>query len=347
MSGFSSTYDGGVEANPDDDLCLHRNENLFVGREWTVDAAQQMVASAHIASYPEMTSLVLREALARHYGVKPGNIFVGNGADEVLSDLFNVLHPDYDALHVLDVRFKVYDLLAERLGFRLEVFPGNAFETGRIDTSGFKGLAVVDSPNAISGGSVAREDLDALAATPDSFLIWDNVYGEYAGDTLPDPLPPNVAVVRSFSKYYGLAGLRIGYCIADESVIAQMLACKDAFNVNSFGQVMALEALNREQAFATQRDELVAGRQALVDGLEALGFRVMPSDSVAVLVSHPDHAAKTLQQELLKRQIAVRHFTDKATANFIRVTASPAETQDRFLAAMAEIIGGLAARDRG
>jgi histidinol-phosphate aminotransferase len=338
VSAFASSYDGGVEANPDDILCLHRNENLFVGRDWTVDAAQQMVASAHIASYPEMTSLVLREALAEHYGVQPGNIFVGNGADEVLSDLFNVLHPHYDALHVLDVRFKVYDLLAERLDFRLEIFPGNAFETGRIDTSGFSGLAVVDSPNAISGGSVAREDLDALAATPDSYLIWDNVYGEYAGDELPNPMPPNMAVVRSFSKYYGLAGLRIGYCIAHEDIVGQMLACKDAFNVNSFGQVMALEALRREDAFRAQCDELVAGRQALVVGLERLGFRVMPSDSVAVLVSHPGFAAKTIQQELLKREIAVRHFTDEATANFVRITASPAATQDRLLAALAEIV---------
>ncbi len=338
MSRFTHTYDPGVEANPSDVLCLHRNENLFVGPDWSIETAQRMVAHAHIASYPEATSLLLREALAKRHGVDPDSIFVGNGADEVLSDLLGVLHPRFDALHTLNVRFKVYDMLAERLGFELKVLPGNAFETGRVDTMGFQGLAVIDSPNAISGGSVAREDLDALAAAPDSYLIWDNVYGEYAGDEPPRPLPSNVAVVRSFSKYYALAGLRIGYCIADAALVKQMLACKDAFNVNSFGQIMALEALRQEDSFREQRDQLVAGRQLLVRGLEDLGFRVMPSHSVAVLVSHPAHSATEIQQELLKRKIAVRHFTDEATNNFVRITASPSATQDRLLAALADVV---------
>lgn len=338
MSNFSSSYDPGVEAGPDDVLSLHRNENLFVGRDWTVDAARELVERAHIANYPDAASLPLREALAEAYGVSADMIFVGNGADEVLSDLLGVLRRDHDALSLLDVRFGVYDLLAERLGFATRVLPGDTFATGRIESAGFSGLAVVDSPNAITGASIAPADLFALAADPASFLIWDNVYGEYAGDSLPDPLPGNVAFVRSFSKYYGLAGLRVGYCIARRDLIAEMIARKDAFNVNSFAQVMAQQALARRDDFAAQRDALVAGRAELVAALSKLGFAVKPSDAVAVLASHPELPGIALQDALLAEGIAVRRFEGPLTADWIRITVAPAADRERLLAALGVIL---------
>ena len=91
MSEFSSAYDPGVQVSGDDVLSLHRNENLFIGPEWTVATAQRFVEQAAISSYPEATSLPLREALAEFYGVEPANVFVGNGSDEVLSDLLSLL----------------------------------------------------------------------------------------------------------------------------------------------------------------------------------------------------------------------------------------------------------------
>jgi histidinol-phosphate aminotransferase len=339
VTGFSSTYDPGVETGPDDVLALHRNENLFVGREWTVDAARELVERAAISSYPDAASLPLREALAELHGVSAGMIFVGNGADEVLSDLLGVLRRDHDTLHLLDVRFGVYDLLAERLGFATAVLPGDTFATGHIDAQGFGGLAVVDSPNAITASSIARDELAALASAPGSFLIWDNVYGEYAGDSVPAPLPDNVAFVRSFSKFYGLAGLRVGYCIAREDLIADMLARKDVFNVNSFAQVMAREALARHADFVAARDALVEARTELVAMLTGLGFVTKPSDAVAVLASHPEHPGKPLQNALLEQGIAVRRFHGPLTADWIRITVAPQTQRDRLLRALGQVLG--------
>ena len=340
MTEFGSSYDPGVQVDSDDMLSLHRNENLFVGRDWTVDAAQQLVEHAHISSYPEATSKDLREAIAELYGVGAENVFVRNGADEVLSDLLGILRPRFQRVSTLEVCFKVYNMLAERMGFQQDTLPGHSFETGRIEAPEFRGLALVDSPNAISGSSIVRDDLFALAADQqDSFLIWDNVYGEYADETLPPALPKNVALVRSFSKFYGLAGLRIGYCIADAELVGAMMACKDAFNVNSLGQVMAVEALRRRDHFLGLRQQLVTGRRALVDGLEGFGFQVLPSDSVAVLAKHPEHTAEFLQAQLLERRVAVRRFADPLTADWIRITAAPQPVLDRFLAALHDFLG--------
>jgi histidinol-phosphate aminotransferase len=341
MSEFSHSYDPGVQASADDTLCLHRNENLLVGSEWSVDAAREAIPRAAISAYPDATSLPLREALAAQYGVATENIFVGNGADEVLADLLAVLRETYDTLGVLDVRFKVYDLLAERLGFATHVLPGESFASGHVDGSNFRGLAVIDSPNAISGSSLPVDEVLALAAPEGSFLIWDNVYGEYAYHELPQPLPANVVFVRSFSKFYGLAGLRIGYCIGEVGLIGRMLAQKDAFNVNGFAQVMGLEALRRHAQFAELRDTLVAHRHWLTTQLERLGFRVKPSDSVGVLATHGEHSAEWIQAELLARHVAVRRFADdELVSNYIRITAAPRPDLEQLLSTLRDVLGG-------
>ncbi len=325
----------------EDVLCLHRNENLLVGRDWAVDAARDLIEQAAISSYPDATCLPLRTAIAELYGVSAESVFLGNGADEVLSDLFGVLHDSYDCMHVLDVRFKVYDLLAERLGFTQQILPGNAFETGHLDTSGFKGLAVVDSPNAITGRSMPTEELMQLAASEDSFVIWDNVYGEYGHDTIPCPLPQNMAFVRSFSKFYGMAGLRLGYCIANEKLIARMLAQKDVFNVNALAQVMALEAIRRQSSFEDLRDELVANRTRLVEGLEQLGFSVLPSNSVGVLATHSNHPGASIQAALLEKKIAVRRFDDERIRDYVRITVAPMEQIEHFLKTLSDCLKSL------
>ncbi len=338
MKEFSAKYDPGVQVKSDSVLCLHRNENRFVGPDWTVEAARALVEKAAIASYPDATSLPLREALAELYEVEADNVFVGNGADEVLADLLRLLRESYDSVSLLDVCFKVYLLLAERFGYRQEVLAGNTFETGAIEVQDFRGLAVVDSPNGITGRSLPGAELMRLARDERSFLIWDNVYGEYGGDDLPTPRPKNVAVVRSFSKFYGLAGLRVGYCIADAALVSELLARKDAFNVNGFAQVMALEALRRRPEFLALRDQVLECRGELMDGLSRLGFRVQPSDCIAVLATHPVHAAASLQKELLKRNVAVRRFSDAATSNFIRITVAPRPELERLLDALGEIV---------
>jgi histidinol-phosphate aminotransferase len=338
VTRFGSTYDPGVQLDGADVLALHRNENLFVGPEWKVETARRLVPAAGISTYPEPTSLALREALAEHHGVEPANVFVGNGSDEVLADLLALLRRRHDALSCLDVHFKVYPMLAERLGFRLEALPGDTFRTGRVDATGFRGLALVDSPNGITGRRTAPEELLALAGDEGSFLIWDNVYGEYAGDAVP-PLRPNLAFVRSFSKFYALAGLRVGYCLADADLVADLLARKDAFNVNGMAQVMALEALRRHDEFAALRDQLLEAKAELRSGLQELGFEVPATDFVAVLASHPDLDAARLQAELLERGIAVRRFDDPETAPFVRITVAPEPLRARLFAALSDIVG--------
>lgn len=338
MSSFDSTYDPGVEVSGEDVLSLHRNENLFVGPEWSIETARRLVPAAGISSYPDSTSGPLRAALGEHYGVGAENVFVGNGSDEVLADLLALQRASWDELWTLDVCFGVYPMLAERLGFRRRELPGRTFETGRVESAGFRGLAVVDSPNGMTGARLPAEDVLALARDQRSFLVWDNVYGEYAGDHYPAECPENVAFVRSFSKFYGLAGLRIGYCIADADLVARLLERKDAFNVNGMAQAMALEALRRHAEFEALRDRLLGAREDLCRALEALGLDVRRSEIVAILARHPGLTAAELQRALLQHRIAVRHFARGPISDWVRITVAPDEPRARLLAALEEIL---------
>ncbi|MFT5283885.1 MAG: histidinol-phosphate aminotransferase [Planctomycetota bacterium] len=338
MSDFAAKYDPGVQIAAEEALCLHRNENLFVSTDWTVKTAREMIERAAIGSYPDANSDNLRTALAELYGVEQNNIFVGNGSDEVLADLLGLLRPKYDTVHCLDACFKVYDMLAERMDFKQAVLPGDTFNTGHVTAPNFDGLALIDSPNALTGRSVPKDEILGLASNPDAFLIWDNVYGEYAGDELPAPPAKNTVYVRSFSKFYGLAGLRVGYCIADADLISALMERKDVFNVNGFGQVMALEAIKRRAEFEALRDQLVECRLELIEKLRELGFVVPTTDYVAVLATHPDFSAELLQAKLLERKVVVRRFAGEVTSNFIRITVSPRPTMQQFLQILGEIV---------
>ncbi len=338
MSKTVAKYDPGTEVHGDGWVSLHRNENLFVGPEWTVEAARKLVEQAEIATYPGPASDTLRIALAELYGVGPENIFVGNGSDEVLADLFHLLRQSYDTVHVLDACFKIYLLLAERFGFRLKRLAGDTFNSGHIAAAGTSGLVVVDSPNAITSKRARDEDLAAIAARPGTFLIWDNAYGEFAGDDVPAKIESNRVVVRSFSKFYGLAGLRIGYCVADAALVEELLARKDAFNVNGFAQVMAIEALRRRGAFEQLREQVLVCRKALVERLRQLGFVVQTPGGNFVLAAHPECPAKALQEQLMKRYIAVRHFPGDLTGNHVRITVPPMPVLEHFLAVLDEIV---------
>lgn len=336
---MKAKYKPGTQAEGDDWLRLHRNENLFVGPDWSVATAQRLVEGAALSFYPEPDCGQLRLSLAEAYGVEAENIFVGNGSDEVLASLLALLRNIYDTISVLDVGYLIYPYLAERLGFRLEVLCGDTFYTGRAWTDRRPCLSVIDSPNAITGGGLDYETIRALAGNADSFVIWDNCYGEFAGDTLPHPLPPNIAFVRTFSKYFGMAGLRIGYCIADAALVAEMSARKDIFNVNALAQKMALEALRRRNEFHALSQKLLEARNSLVCRLRELGFSLKEPLANFVLAAHPTLAAQFLQAQLAESKIAVRHYDGPLTSNYLRITVPPPEGQERLLDALTRIIG--------
>ncbi len=327
-----------------DFLCLHRNENLFAERLWTEAAIRESLASVDVSTYPDPACTELRHRLADLYSTTPDRLYVGNGADGVLADLAVSQRRRFDTLGTLDVGFGVYALLARRFGYRLERFAGDTFRTGRIEARGWRGLALIDSPNSITAARTDAHQIRKLSRSPDAFVVWDNVYGEFAGDTVIDGADQSLAMVRSFSKFYALAGVRVGYCIAHEEIVRQLMELKHPFAVNVVGQRMALAALNRRSEFEEVARQILACREGLCAELDRLGFSIdHPSATHFVLVRHRSVDAATLERELRSEKILVRRFPGPPVEDYLRITVPPSTAIGR----LCEALDGICSRHGG
>jgi len=331
-------YDAGAQVTREDFICLHRNENLFASDVWTEERVADALRGVSLDAYPDPTYMPLRRDLADLYGVGPENVFVGNGSDEVLSDLFGYFRRSYDEVHLLDTCFKVYYLLAARFGFRVGTLGGNTYESGRIEGPGAGSLTVVDSPNAITGRAAEPSDLRRLAEPERTFLVWDNAYGEFGEEELPTPWADNVVLVRSFSKFYALAGARVGYCIASPEVVNALMDAKDVFNVNMMGEALARAALRRRDEFRELVDQTRVCRSLLVSGLEGLGFEVHPPAANYVFATHAEVPASKIQAGLHAAGIAVRRFEGPLTSNSIRITVAPRPIVEVFTDRLSKVL---------
>jgi histidinol-phosphate aminotransferase len=329
------TYDAGTHVTRDRWLCLHRNENFFVDSQWLAETQTRVMTRVPVASYPDSDCHDLRSALAEAHGVEIDNVFVGNGSDEVLSSLLALLRVDYDTMCAARVGYRMYPVLASRYGFTLELLSQSS-PTSVSPPCDRPIVFAVDSPNAITGEPSDPAWLDGLAETDRAFLIWDNCYGEFADDQLA-ACTPNRVVVRTFSKYYGLAGLRVGYCLGAAPIVDRLHARKDIFNVNGAAQAMALEALQHPEVFERARAEMVRARTELMATLTDAGFVVVPSAGNFVLASHRDLSAAAIHEALAARCIAVRRFTGIGIDNCLRITVPDPRGAERLRSAFREI----------
>jgi histidinol-phosphate aminotransferase len=167
------------------------------------------------------------------------------------------------------------------------------------------------------------------------FLIWDNVYGEYDPDNNSYILHHNNFVkINSFSKFYALASLRIGYCIGHPDLISKLLQRKDIFNVNAVAQKMAILALANQEYFSSLVPKMLISKDKLVKGLKKMGFFVTDGKANFVWFGHSQVSMRLLQSELNKGSILVRFFESLQMENFIRVAVPPLPIVDQLLDAI-------------
>lgn len=309
-------YDPGIDAQEDRWLRLHRNENLFIEKEWLSKLANNVIKSLTLSSYPDSSCSQLRQELGQLYHVDPDQIFIGNGSDEIIADLFHYLRSNYSEMVTLPLTYKVYPFLLQRYGFTQLTK----------EKASPKHCCIIDSPNSLTG-----EKFD-IKKIPSSFMIWDNVYGEFAHDQ-PNfkQLDSSTVLLRSFSKFYGLASLRIGYGIADAKVVHELMKRKDIFNVNGFGQAMALQVLEHRDYFEALIPKISQARTALQKELKALGFSLSSSEANFVWATHPSVSAEVIQKHLERAYIAVRRFPDPTIQSYLRITVPPLEQLERVI----------------
>ena len=318
--------------------------------------AQKAVADAarNMHLYPDAAAHDLRHGLAQHLGVEPNMLAFGNGSDELIHLLGLVfLGQPQDNVVVGDPSFVRYDAAAQLSDVRLTKVAVDEHWRLNLDAmaeacDAHTRLVFVANPNNPTGTLVDHTSVTRLLdrMPPGAALVLDEAYREYAADVpgYPDGLSliaegRPVVVMRTFSKAYGLAGLRLGYLVAAPELIDALERAREPFNVNSLAQVAALAALQDNDHLQRSKDVNKEGLARISAAAAGLGLEVLPSYANFACVKVGD--AKAVYEALLRQGVIVRPGTGVGMPEFIRVSiGTPAEVS-RFLEALPIALGSV------
>jgi histidinol-phosphate aminotransferase len=325
---------------------LNTNESPY-GPSPRALAAIRAAADDSLRLYPDPRSTALRDALAAYHGVSADQVFVGNGSDEVLAHAFAALLKQDLPLLFPDVTYSFYPTYCRLFGVTSRTVPLD--EALRVRIEDYRqpcGAVILANPNAPTGVALTLSQIERLLADhPNQPVVIDEAYVDFGGETAIPLVAahPNLVVVRTLSKSRALAGLRVGYAIGDAGLIDGLTRVKDSFNSYPLGrpaQAGALASLEDEAYFQDSLARVIAGRARMVEGLEALGFNVLPSAANFVFARHPDRDGASLASALRERAVLIRHFAKPRIADYLRITVGTDVQIDRLLGALEEILAG-------
>jgi histidinol-phosphate aminotransferase len=319
-----------------------------------MDALSSLSTDA-LRRYPPPSADALRARIAALHGLSLDHVVAVNGGDELLRLVVTTFVEPGEAIGVVEPSYSLYPVLAEIHGcpiVRADAGADWSLPTdlgARMHAAGAKLLLVVN-PHAPSGTLSSIAQLDALAASFPGVLLVDEAYVDFVDPALGHDVVPllqrrdNVLVLRTFSKGYSLAGLRVGYGLGQPSLVSPLLwKTRDSYNLDAIAQRLA-EASLAHRAAATRTWELVRSeRTRLASALRALGFELPDSQSNFVLARVPAAlSAPALQQRLEARGILVRYFDADRLRDKLRITVGTEAQNDRLLAELEAACRGAA-----
>ncbi len=329
---------------------LASNENSLGPSPKAMEAMRKAIPQMHL--YPDGGAFYLRQALARRFGISADMVMLGCGSNEHIVLLAHAFMREGDDLVCSEKTFVVYKLVSALYRCRCVEAPMNGM-THDLDamlkaiTPKTK-LVVVANPNNPTGTMVDQAAVDRFVArVPDNIVtVFDEAYMELldpavAVDTVKHVKAGKKPVItlRTFSKAYGLAGLRVGYAMAQPDAIDLLNKVRQPFNVTAMAQAAALAALEDEDYLIRSRQMLKDGRVQMMAGMRQLGLD--PVESVTNFILFPFPKAAELTAALTKRKVIVRPMAGFGLPNHIRVSVGLAAENDQFLQALAEALAEL------
>ncbi len=317
---------------------LNTNENPFLAPQ--VAEAVAEAANDALRLYPDPLFVELRQRISERYGVPPEQIICGNGSDDLLTLAVRITAGEGDRVAYPDPSYSLYETLAQiQNAFPVGVPLGPEWELP-VDALAAIGarLTLVANPNAPTGTPYRLADLQRLAEAVDGLLLVDEAYVDFGGETA---LPlvrerENVLVLRTFSKSFGLAGVRLGYAFGSVPVIEAMYKVKDSYNVDRLTQVAGIAAMDHYEAAMENAREVAARRDRYAEALrQRFGWRVWPSATNFMLVDTSPRSARDVYEGLKQHRILVRYFNRPRIENAVRISVGT----EQEMAALVEALG--------
>ena len=333
-------YVPGEQPTSDTLIKLNTNEHALPPAE-SVLAALKSASGEALRRYPDPTASALRSVISAAESVSPDHIFVGNGSDEVLAHLWFALLKGR-RVQTLDTTYGFYPVWAELYDAVLTEVP--VLEDFSVDVDTLKNddaAIVLANPNAPTGRALTRDDIASLAdSNSDRLVVVDEAYFGFGAETAVPLIADhdNLIVTRSLSKSHALAGMRVGYAIAQPDLIEGLIRVKDSFNsypLDAVAQAAAAAAVQDTQWLENASQEV---REVLSAGLRTIGFEVLPSQANFIFTEHQSLAGKQIFDALRARDILVRRWDKERIENWLRISVGTMAQAEQLLAVMGEIV---------
>jgi len=327
---------------------LASNENPLGPSSKAVEAIKAKVDEIYM--YPDGNCYYLKQDIAEKIGVFPENILVGNGSDENIKLISEAYVNSGDEVILPDPSFAEYEFAAKIMGGKCVYSPLKDFRLDLDDMieriTDRTRIIFVCNPNNPTGTIVYREEVEAfLKKVPsDILVVFDEAYYEYVTDSrYPQTIDfikrgyPNVVVMRTFSKIYGLAGVRVGYAVGPKELIASVNRVREPFNVNMLAQVAARAALEDEMHVKKSREINEEGKGFLYGEFEEMGLKFWPTEANFIWVDLGKSCREVFQQ-MLRKGIIIRTGDIFGYDTFARITIGTKEQNQKLIEVLREVL---------
>ena len=299
--------------------------------------------------YPDPNSDHLKQAIANNYQVKPNQVFVGNGSDEVLGHAFLALLKHQDPILFPDITYSFYPVYCNLYDISFENIPLKEDFSIEINdylsyNQGKNGGIIFPNPNAPTGKALSKDQIETLLqSNKDSVVIIDEAYVDFGCESAVSLVNQydNLLVVHTLSKSRALAGLRVGYAIGHPDLIEALERVKNSFNsypIDKLAMAGAIAAIEDKAYLQKISAAVIDTRKNLVADLDKLGFITVPSTANFVFTKHPNKDASEIAARLREKHIIVRHFKLPRIDQHLRITVGTNQECKALINALKEIV---------
>ncbi len=326
---------------------LDQNENPHEPPEALKKELYELIASRPWSRYPPLETRELREALSRYTGVDPDGIVVGNGSNEIIQAIFMAVVSPGSKIVIPLPTFYIYHLIGKMM--ESEVIEVPLREDYTYDAKSFRDaciskgadIVIIVNPNNPTGCLFDRELIIEILEQTDGLIVIDEAYFEFSGETVADMIEhySNLIVLRTFSKAFSMAGLRMGYALMAPEIAYEIDKVTLPYNLNFFTYAAALKTINYIETFREGINEIISERDRLYENMSSLdGVTVYPSKA-NFLLFETKIAPREIFEELLDRGILIRNVSSyPMLSKALRVSVGLVEENNRFLEALTEVM---------
>lgn len=323
---------------------LNTNENPYPPSPKVLEAIRN-AANADLRLYPDPNCDELSETIAKYYNLNRNQVFIGNGSDEVLALAFLTFFNINETIIFPDISYSFYPVYADLYNINYKLV--KLKEDFSIPVEEFmtkNGGVVIPNPNAPTGRYLDVSSIEKiLDYNPNKVVIIDEAYVDFGGTSVVSLIEdhPNLLVIQTLSKSRSLAGIRLGFALAQEELIDGLNKIKNSFNsytVDRVATAAAEAAMKDEEYFKECVSKIISTREKIIEKLTLLNFNVIPSKANFIFAAHDTYSASELFAKLREKSVLVRYFNKDRINNYLRITIGSDKEMDYFIQKIKEII---------